>query len=125
MIAVITAFVAAMCVTLVAPSQAHAASYTGTVHCTGGSILWNDSAVVGIWIDQPGGRSGWASFTKKDKWSAEWSYDFKNDAPYQIRVGCGGTPQAWQTTNRGQYVKPSRVSHDYICNLRNSLCSLS
>lgn len=125
MIALLTAFVAAMSLAVAAPTQAHATTYYGTVHCSGGSVLWNDSAVVGIWIDQPGGRSGWASFTRRDRWSANWSYNFVNNSPYQIRVGCGGTPQSWQSTNRGRYVNPSWASHDYVCDVGRRICALS
>lgn len=58
MIALVAAFMATMGLVVATPTQAHAVTYYGTVTCSGRSVLWNDSAVVGIWIDQPGGRSG-------------------------------------------------------------------
>lgn len=126
MIALFTALMAAMSFVVAAPTQAHAATRTGTVLCTGGTIYPGESgAVVGIWIHQPKGRSGWASFTRTDQWSANWSYDFVNDEPYQIRVGCGGTPRAWQSTNYGPTYRPSRASGDYICDVGRGRCILS
>lgn len=123
MIALLAALMA-IGISVTIPPQAHAAAYSGTVFCTGGTIEGN-SAVVGIWIAQPRGRSGWANFSRIDNWTASWSFDFENDEPYQIRVGCGGKPERWQTTNVGTYVKPSLSSHDYICDVGRGFCIAS
>jgi len=126
MVALLAALLLTIGVSVAGPQQAHATTRRyGTVYCSGGSVVWNDSAVVGIWIDQPGGRSGWASFWRTSRWSSGWSYDFVNDAPYQIRVGCGNTPQAWQSTNLGRYVTPSWASNDYVCDVGRRLCALA
>lgn len=87
MVALLAALLLAIGVSVVGPQQAHATTRRyGTVYCSGGSVVWNDSAVVGIWIDQPGGRSGWASFWRTSRWSSGWSYDFVNDAPTRFEL---------------------------------------
>jgi hypothetical protein len=125
MVALLAALFVATGISVAAPPQSHATTYGSTVICSGGAVEWNDSAVVGIWISQPGGRSGWANFSRVDRWTANWSFDFPNDSPYQIRVGCGGKPERWQTTNVGAYVKPSWASHDYLCDVGRGFCVLS
>ena len=125
MVALLAALLLAIGVSVAGPQQAHATTYSGTVFCSGGTVEWNDSAVVGVWVAQKNGRSGWASFSRIDRWTASWSFNFDNDSPYQIRVGCGGNPGWWQSTNLGPWTTPSWASHNYVCDVGRRICALS
>ena len=97
-------------------SSAEAAVRHGTVVCSGGEV-------VGIWIEQAG-NSGWASWNRTGYGSANWRYNF-NSNNYQIRVGCGGSPRAWASTNRGAWVNNSWASGDYVCDVGRRFCALA
>ena len=97
-------------------TPAHATVYYGSVVCSGGDV-------VGIWVEQSG-NSGWASRTSTGYGSANWNYNF-NSNDYKITVGCGGTPQAWGSSNYGPWVNNSWASRDYVCDVGRHICALS
>lgn len=47
-----------------------------------------------------------------------YSYTLDHGGPYQVHVGCGGTPENWATDLRSDYVTGSR---DFLCNDMNAL----
>lgn len=75
---------------------AHAAN-SGYVMCA------DQSAIVGIWVDVKGGRSGWAARGGSGH-SQTWSYNTQG-REYALHVGCGGTPMNWRTNVRSGYTK--------------------
>ncbi len=121
-IALVSAVLLSLTVAITSTGTASATTYYGTIFCTGGT---NGGNVVGVWIEQPGGSSGWANFTNTGGGNATWNYNFSNDNNYQINVGCGGTAQNWYSNNKGPWVKPSWASHDYICDVARKVCALS
>lgn len=63
----------------------------GNVYCV------NGESVVGVWVDVKDGRDGWAIRSGNGS-SQRWSFDTQNK-PYQLFVGCGGSPASWRTNN--------------------------
>lgn len=83
---------------MVDASSVHAAEWqSGTVICT------NGRPVVGMWVQSSGGATGWV-----DNWRyspgrtdrATYTHLFDSWGQWhRMVIGCGGTPQAWQTSN--------------------------
>ena len=85
---------AALIAAVAVPTEAAARSKRGEVVCAGG-----ESPVVGVWVKVRGGTSGWATLSNKRGHKANWSYDTQGKK-YQLHIGCGGTPQRWETNTR-------------------------
>ncbi|MEV0129358.1 hypothetical protein AB0H83_12980 [Dactylosporangium sp. NPDC050688] len=86
------------------------ASASGSVTCNG------NLAVVGVWIQKVSGSgtSGWA-WTPNDGSSTQDYYreNIDSDATYNVHVGCGGSPSAWQYTTTS--VTPQSGDADWVC----------
>lgn len=101
-----TAFIAAP--VLVSAPPAHAATQTisGTITCIN---FWQQySQPVGVWVDAARGTDGWASLRSASgangAWTSSFSYSSNDPGTFTLKIGCGGTPQKWQTSNqRGPY----------------------
>src|SRR5690349_6350669 len=84
-----------------ASPAAAATTVSGTVMCV------TQRGVVGVWIQAESGGSGWATRTNINGYTQSYRYSLPNGGRYQVHVGCGGSPSAWQTTNRSGYVSGS------------------
>lgn len=63
---------------------------------TGGTVTCNQE-IVGVWVVQDG-NSGWASLSNRyGNWDKYWSYNVNPNKSWHLRVGCGGTPQSWDS----------------------------
>jgi surface antigen len=82
----------------VLPTAASAStiSVSGVVHCNSGSV-------VGVWVQSNGGGSKFASWRAFNTSSTNAAYgttlSTKLPTSVQLRVGCGGSPAKWGTTN--------------------------
>jgi hypothetical protein len=86
-----SAVIGTACLVVLSPAQfAHAAN-SGQVMCM------NREEVVGVWVEVQGGKSGWASRTGQG-YAQNWHYDTQGK-PYELHVGCGGSPASWRTSN--------------------------
>jgi len=85
------------------------ASVSGDIQC-----FYGNDAVVGAWVEVPGGTSGWASLSPDGYGGANYSYGAVSaGTTYRLHVGCGGTPQSWGTTFYTPYVTGGY--YDWIC----------
>jgi len=99
--------IAALWTTLPTPEPR---TVTGSVRCSSGA------AVVGVWVEGRSGGSWWADdFTPltTNPSTASFVKLLPHGGQYQVRIGCGGTPADWRTTNYSQYVDDGH--HDFIC----------
>jgi hypothetical protein len=69
----------------------------GTVTCGSGAT------VVGVWVEGFRGGSGFAALTGTGP-VARFAYHLPDGGPYQVRVGCGGTPGDWRATDVSAYL---------------------
>jgi hypothetical protein len=60
-------------------------------------ICMNSAEVVGVWVAVQDGASGWARRTGQGN-AQNWHYDTQGK-PYELHVGCGGSPAEWRTSN--------------------------
>lgn len=90
------------------PASAQAATtVSGNVTCVDGR------SVVGVWVDASSGGSGWATRTNINGSTQRYSYALPNGGSYSVRVGCGGTPANWATSNASGSVSGS--SNSFTC----------
>lgn len=88
---------------LLAPVAASA-----TTIAVGGVVTCSSGAVTGVWVQSSKGGSKFADWKPMRKISsrhASYSASIDTVLPtkVQLRVGCGGTPQKWKTTNVTSY----------------------
>lgn len=81
--------------TLGGPVPAASAANEGWVTC------YNQSNVVGVWVNVSGGRSGWATRTGTG-FQQKWKYDTQSKS-YSVTVGCGGTTSKWAASTSTPY----------------------
>jgi hypothetical protein len=62
----------------------------------GQALCMNSDEVVGVWVAVQGGSSGWARRTGQGH-AQGWHYDTQGK-PYELHVGCGGSPAHWKAT---------------------------
>lgn len=81
----------------------------GTVHCLSGR------PVVRVWVEGFSGGSWYAdlSWPSADPAFARYAYRLPSGGQYEVRVGCGGSPGDWFTTNYSGYVDDSY--RDFVC----------
>jgi len=77
-----------------------ATSASAAVLVRGQVMCVSQASVVGVWISASNGGSGWASTTKVNGYTKNYSYSLPNGGSYAVHVGCGGSPQSWATNNK-------------------------
>lgn len=92
---------------LATPASA-ADSTSGDVQC-----FYGNNQVVGIWVEVPGGTSGWATRWSDGVGGNFYSYPaITQGYSHRLHVGCSGTPENWDITFYSPYVTGYR---DWIC----------
>lgn len=87
---------------IVGPAQASASTIS-----VGGVVACSSGNVQGVWVQSSKGGSRWASWRKMALSARYASYaaSLSTSLPtsIQLRVGCGGSPSHWATTNNSPY----------------------
>jgi hypothetical protein len=93
--AVLVILVALWVALMVTVPQAATRSLTLDITCRSGN------AVVGVWVENASGASGWAQRSGPSG-SAGGRFIFRQlfDADYEVRVGCGGNADDWGVVAR-------------------------
>lgn len=104
-IAAVLAMSIAPSIALAVPADAAAGTITGSVTCI--NWLQQNSKPVGIWVDS-NKADGWATLSSgigaTGAWTTNFRYSATDATSFTLRIGCGGSPQKWATSNqRGPY----------------------
>lgn len=83
------------------PAHAAAGTITGTV--TYVNVFQQNSKPMGIWVDS-NKNDGWAALSPgtgvTGAWTTKFSFTSSGATSFTSRIGCGGTPQNWKTSNQ-------------------------
>jgi hypothetical protein len=81
---------------------------SGHVQCRSGN------AVVGVWVEVKNGTSGWANWrAEANPARASFTYASIKTGPWQVHVGCGGSPQSWAVATYSIWT--STASASFTC----------
>lgn len=84
------------------------------INVAGSVACVSHANVTGVFVHANSGGGGWAQgFTPDTSSSVSWYYTLPNGGSYYLAVGCGGSTQAWGTTN---------YSNNYSGNASFMLC---
>jgi hypothetical protein len=82
----------------------------------------NNASPVGVWVQAQNSTSGWADHKVPIELGGlskvDYSFTLDRGGPYQVHVGCGGTPASWASDIPSDNVTGS---HDFLCNDMNQL----
>jgi hypothetical protein len=89
------------------PAAPATTKVSGRVSCLSGN------AVVGVWIEAQRGGSGWSPWWP-DTNPATATFAFTiSSGPWQVHVGCGGSPGSWQVATYSGWVATATAT--FIC----------
>lgn len=84
----------------------------GTIGCI------NSASPVGVWVQAKNSKSGWADKKVPIRLGGhskvDYSFTLDKGGPYQVHVGCGGTPQKWAKSLKSKDVTGGK--NDFLCN---------
>jgi hypothetical protein len=85
-----------------------------TINAAGHLTCLSGKAMVGVWVVGQAGGSGWAAWTSTAATPSYASFHRTiNNGPWQVHVGCGGTPDSWKVATYSGWV--TAVSPSFTC----------